>query len=107
MKEYLKDCGENLWDMIRFREIGFMIVLFFFCIGMFGLWLGSLIGLAIHFLTAHLEGGAVADILGEFPKEKFPPNTCSADIKDCQICNNEYTHEFNLEYDKGNRKWYK
>ncbi len=32
-------------------------------------------------------------------------NKCSAGVEDCRICNNQYSHEFNFNYEKSLR-WY-
>ncbi len=104
-KEYLLETFHGAIDFIRWRELVFMVILFFFSIQIFGYFFGIVIALVVHFLSGNLEGGAVADIFGEWPAEEFPPNTCSRNIENCNLCNNEYNHDFNVFYESN--KWYR
>jgi len=104
MAEYLKECGVALIDFIRWWELLFIVVVFIVFYTLFG-WFGIILAPFFHYMMATIQGGAVADIFNEYPDEKFPPNKCSAGIRNCQICNNEYSHEFNESY-KVKRKWY-
>lgn len=103
--DFLKETLYNLIDFIRWQELGYMIVsLTIFCIWLG--WWGIIPFLALDYLL-HMEGGTVGDAFNEYPKEEFPPNTCSAGIKDCNVCNNTYDHDFNVKYYKGLKWWEK
>lgn len=90
------------WSTIVFGIISVMVGYIAFG------WIGVLIGWVFFYLMARAQDGAVADLWNDFPKEEFPPNTCSAGIEDCAICSKTFTygHEFNTEYDKKYRKWW-
>lgn len=112
--EICKEVGiwEYIWGIpfkeflgtVRFSTIFFIII----CLGIgyltFG-YIGILVGYAFAYLMGRAGDGAVADLWGEFYKEEYPPNTCSAKIENCKICDNEYSHEFNETYERENRWW--
>lgn len=84
------------WDCILFGVVMLGICLLFFK------WWGIIVYLILNAGLTY-EGGNWID-MNDY-SDKYPPNTCSASIKDCKICNNEYNHEFNVEYERG-KKWY-
>ncbi len=97
--DYIKDCFHAAIDFVRWRELFTLLALILIGFLLFK-WIGILIGILVFSFSANLEGGAVADVFHEYPKEEFPPNTCSAGIEGCKLCNNEYSHEFNEAYSR-------
>ena len=96
--------NERIRDFIRWKELGFIIVLFVFFYIIFG-WFGIILAPFFHYLMATMEGGAVGDIDNEYPAEEYPPNICSAGIEGCKICDNEYEHTFNETYQNSLKWW--
>ena len=94
--------------MWKWDEICFYILAFILFYGIMG-WIGIVLWvLFIAGLGEWLQGG----MMGEsgryyFPTEEPPKNTCSAGIENCTICNNEYSHDFNLRYEASLKWWEK
>lgn len=102
-KEYLKFCWKGFIEFIRWEELIITVIFFTIFSLIFG-WIGFIICLIFNYLT--LEVRSPPFMLGDYPEEEIPERKCSAGIKDCEICHNEYDHEFNKEYDKKYKKWY-
>lgn len=93
---------------VRWADIFFFI--FFLTMGYsLGSWFGLFIAWVFCYLMGRAEDGAVGDVWNEFPDEEYPPNTCSAGIEDCKICQRTYIHdhEFNLKYYQSLKWWNK
>lgn len=98
--EYITEVSfAHFREIIKWGDIVFFLMSFIIFCKIFG-WIGFIIAFIFIWLMGRLEGGAVGDLWGDYPKEEYPPNTCSAGIENCEICDNEYTHEFNEKYEK-------
>ncbi len=95
---------KEFFSLIRWSTIVFLIVVPFVGYQIWGV-VGGVGGWIFCYLMGQALDGAVADLWNEFPTEEYPPNTCSLGIEGCKICNNEYSHEFNVKYQKS-LKWY-
>jgi hypothetical protein len=103
-KEYLKDCWKSFKERIRWYEIGTLAVQLLIGIILFGKW-GILVGWFFNYMCWSVASPAIYP--GYSPPDIEYNRTCSAGIEGCKICGNEYSHEFNKEYnDKFLRKWY-
>jgi hypothetical protein len=93
-------------ELIKWDEICFYILAFILFYGILN-WIGIILYPFFIYLTGYLGDGACGEsgLQGYFPYEVYPPNTCSANIEDCQICDNPYEHDFNLRYNE-NLKWW-
>jgi len=101
-KEYMKVCWKGFTDCIRWYDLIFWtsaIAIFYLWLG----WAGVIIVLVADYLSLGVSAPAI------FPGYTLPDieynRTCSAGIKDCKICGNEYDHAFNEDYNKS-LKWY-
>ena len=86
-------CNEKIVDFIRWKEVAYYVTMFTVLIVWLEWW-GLLLAIVLDSLN-HLEGGPV---IYDDTREEYPPNTCSAGVADCTICNNPYSHEFNASY---------
>lgn len=89
-------------DFIRWAELIFSVFSFIVFHLLFGWW--GIIPFLIFDWLNHLQGGLMGDLSIHPPKE-YPENKCSKEIKNCRLCNNPYSHEFNVKYQKS-LKWY-
>lgn len=91
--------NERIRDFIRWYELGYYIIIYSVGFVLWGWW--GILGVKIFNWLMYGMGGPLVDFFGEYPEPPEPlPNRCSAGIKNCQICDNEYDHEFNLNYKK-------
>lgn len=85
-----------------------LLVTIFLCGFLFS-FMGFWAIIPILIVSRDMEGGFASWIIFERPEEtkeiKEIQNKCSAGIENCKICDNEYSHEFNIEYEKYNT-WY-
>ena len=92
--------NERIVDFIRWKELGYYVILFTVSYLFLGWW-GIVLAVIIDQLN-HLQGGPVE---GGYSQKEYPPNTCSAGIEGCRICDNEYDHEWNEKWES-QKKWY-
>ena len=103
--DFWKSQWQGFKEFLRWDCLLFEVILFSVCILIWGWWGIIPFLLVSSFFTAN--GGSWID-LNVYPDKEYPPNTCSAGIKDCIICEKTYIHdhEFNVEYNEKYNKWY-
>ena len=86
--EYNRYFFNEMIDFINWRELWFFVILLLICYLTMG-WIGIPIGLAVHWLSACLEGGAISDAFHDYPDEEPSEIKCVAGKKNCEICDKD------------------
>jgi hypothetical protein len=101
-QKYIKLCWKDFLKAVRWYDLIFwnsLVIIFYLWLG----WIGVIIVLFMDYWSLAVSAPMI------FPGESFEKpeyhRECSAKIKGCKICKNEYSHEFNEKYQK-TLKWY-
>lgn len=98
---WFKVCFVDFIEFVRWYELFFLLFTLFLGYSFLGWW-GVILALLLNKLN-HLEGGPMSDMRGEYREPVRLP--CSENLKNCRVCGNGYSHDFNVRTLK-NLKWY-
>lgn len=100
----LRTSWEHFKDYFFFENIAFTLIALALLTLFFGWW-GILWTLLLKEALL-VEGGNFIDLV-RYPEPEPPKNICSAGISDCQLCDNPYSHEFNVKHYQSLKWWEK